>query len=82
MSGEWTWYDLERWEHFSFLFTVDKAVVILHRDEGRELVCDCVIWKSSHVRVLLRQYNYKNIVLCMAWTAGQRYDISIGIPQK
>jgi hypothetical protein len=30
-------------EHLVFLLTVDEAMMVLHRDEWRELVCDGVV---------------------------------------
>lgn len=35
--------DFERRHHLALLFAVDKAVVVLHRDERRELVVDRVV---------------------------------------
>ena len=34
---------LQSREHLAFLFTVEQVVVVLHRDERRELVVDCVV---------------------------------------
>ena len=34
---------LERGEHLALLLAVDEVVVVLHRDEGRELVVDRVV---------------------------------------
>jgi hypothetical protein len=39
--------------HFALFFSVDEVVVVLHRDEWRQVVGDGVIWKakSQHARV-------------------------------
>jgi len=34
---------LERWEHFSLFFSVDRIVVVLHGNEWRELVVNSVV---------------------------------------
>jgi hypothetical protein len=36
--------NLECGEHFSLFFTVDQAVVILHRNKRREAVRDGIVW--------------------------------------
>ena len=36
---------LERGEHFALLLSVHKRVVVLHRDEGREVMRDSIICK-------------------------------------
>ena len=36
--------DLQCGEHLALLFTVEQAILILHRDEGREVVRDRVVW--------------------------------------
>ena len=35
--------DLERGHHLALLLAVEEVVVVLHRDEGCELVRNCVI---------------------------------------
>ena len=37
------WTNLKRGEHLALFFAVEQAVVILHRDEGREVVRDGVV---------------------------------------
>lgn len=34
---------LEGGDHLALLFAVDQAIVVLHRDEGREVVRDRVV---------------------------------------
>jgi len=36
-------YNLECWEHFSLILSVDRIVVILHGDERCKLVVDRVV---------------------------------------
>ena len=38
------WTNLQRGEHLALFFAVEQAVVVLHRDEGREVVRDGVVW--------------------------------------
>ena len=35
--------DLQGGEHLALLFTVEQAVLVLHRDEGREVVRDRIV---------------------------------------
>lgn len=35
---------LQRGQHFALLLAVDETVLVLHRDEWREVVRDCVVW--------------------------------------
>ena len=35
--------DLQRREHLAFLFSINQAVLVLHRDEWREVMGDCVV---------------------------------------
>lgn len=37
---------LERGHHFAFFLTVENAIVVLHRDERRQVVIDRVVCKS------------------------------------
>jgi hypothetical protein len=36
--------DLERRHHLPLLLAVNEVVMVLHRDERREVVCDGIIW--------------------------------------
>lgn len=38
--------NLECREHFALLLTINEVVVILHRDEGRELVLDRIVYRT------------------------------------
>ncbi len=35
---------LECGEHLTLFFTINQAVMVLHRDERGEVVCDCVVY--------------------------------------
>ena len=58
------WY-LQGWEHLSFILPIKKTVLILHRDEWREIVRDSII---CH-RPFSNRSDVKNVdILCIAWT--------------
>ena len=40
-TRDWTY--LQRGEHLALFFAVEQAVVVLHRNEGREVVRDRVV---------------------------------------
>ena len=64
-------------EHLALFFTVYKRVVILHRDERREIVCNRVIYKFSpqqHVQRLGVGYS-----LCMTWTEPTVSELVAGV---
>lgn len=44
---------LQRWEHLALLLAVQERVVVLHRDEGRQVVRDRVVCETVRSRVLL-----------------------------
>ena len=39
--------DLQRREHLAFLFSINQAVLVLHRDEWREVMGDCVVCETA-----------------------------------
>ena len=56
-------------EHLAFLLAIEQAVMVLHGDEWREVVCDrivCNVLPSAHAVTSSVLY-----VLCMAWTSIQ-----------
>ena len=42
---------LQSWEHLALLFAVEQVVVVLHRDEGREIVVDGVVCSHGQFNI-------------------------------
>ena len=45
---------LECGKHFALLLSIQKRMMILHRDEGREVMCDSIICNFAPSALLLK----------------------------
>lgn len=66
---------LEGGEHLSLLLAVSQVVMVLHRDEGSEVVCDRIVYETvSRFSQLLFLSGWEvrsgRNLLCIAWTAA------------
>lgn len=60
---------LESGEHLALFFAVNETIVVLHRDERRQVVRDGVVWSDRDVNSNKCRGKILEDVLCIALTA-------------
>ena len=63
-------------EHLPFLFAVQKAVMVLHRDERREVVGDRVVCTIHAARVRSAMRNHRGMKVAHFASGGLRDTVS------